>query len=251
MSPHARPVIGITCYVEDAAWGVWQAPAALVPYAYVRRVTAAGARAVVIPPDDVDADLLGRLDGLLLAGGADVTPDQYGESAHPRTVTRPDRDAGELALLGAALDADLPVLGVCRGMQLLAVAAGGSLHQHLPELVGHERHQPAPGRYGEHPVTVAAGSTLHTILGPTALVNSYHHQAVRDPGSLVVTARSDDGVIEAVEDPRRRFVLGVQWHPEELTDPRLFEALAGEASAGATRRAALRSTDRAPSSMSR
>jgi putative glutamine amidotransferase len=224
VSPNSRPVIGITCYVEDAAWGVWHTRAALVPYSYVRHVTAAGARAVMLPPDDLDADLLGRLDGLLLAGGADVGPERYAAAPHPRTVSRPDRDAGELALLGAALRADLPVLGVCRGMQLLTVAAGGSLNQHLPETCGHERHQPAPGRYGDHPVTVVEGSRLHAILGPAPHVNSYHHQAVVDPGTLAVTAHADDGVIEAVEDPARRFVLGVQWHPEELTDPRLFEA---------------------------
>lgn len=250
MSSVPRPVIGVTCYVEDAAWGAWHTTAALLPYSYVRQLTAAGARAVLLPhtsgehvpdgsgrarpepgggggehaPDQSDDDLLGRLDGLLLAGGADIDPQRYGSPVHPRTVTRADRDAGELALLDAALRADLPVLGVCRGMQLLAVAAGGSLHQHLPEVCGHERHQPAPGRYGDHPVTVVEGSTLHAILGPAAHVNSHHHQAVVDPGTLTVTARADDGVIEAVEDPARRFVLGVQWHPEELADLRLFEA---------------------------
>ncbi|GIH13662.1 gamma-glutamyl-gamma-aminobutyrate hydrolase family protein [Rugosimonospora africana] len=245
MSPSARPVIGITCYVEDAAWGVWHTTAALLPYSYVRQVTAAGAQAVLLPyvagqgPDDLGADLLGRLDGLLLAGGADVDPRRYGAPAHPSTVSRPDRDAGELALLDAALRADLPVLGVCRGMQLLTVAAGGSLHQHLPEDCGHERHQPAPGRYGEHPVTVTEGSRLHAILGPAPRVNSYHHQAVADPGTLAVTARADDGVIEALEDPARRFVLGVQWHPEELPDLRLFEALVAAASVTATAGTAL------------
>jgi putative glutamine amidotransferase len=244
MSSGPRPVIGVTCYVEDAAWGAWHTTAALLPYSYVRQLTAAGARAVLLPytggsrrarpepgggggehaADPPDADLLGRLDGLLLAGGADIDPERYGSPAHPRTVSRPDRDAGELALLDAALRAGLPVLGVCRGMQLLAVAAGGSLHQHLPEVCGHERHQPAPGRYGHHPVTVVEGSALHAILGPVAHVNSHHHQAVVDPGTLTVTARAGDGVIEAVEDPARRFVVGVQWHPEELADLRLFEA---------------------------
>jgi putative glutamine amidotransferase len=232
VTARARPVVGITTYVEEAAWGVWHTRAALLPHSYVRQVTAAGARVVLLPPDDLDADLLGRLDGLLLAGGADVGPERYAAPAHPRTVSRPDRDAGELLLIDVAVRADLPVLGVCRGAQLLTVAAGGTLHQHLPELAGHDRHQPAPGRYGDHPVTVAEGSRLHGILGPAAVVNSYHHQAVLDPGTLVVTARADDGVIEAVEDPGRRFVLGVQWHPEELTDGRLFEAFVDAARAG-------------------
>jgi putative glutamine amidotransferase len=232
MTTSPRPVIGITCYVEEAAWGVWHTRAALIPHSYVRRVTAAGARAVLLPPDDLDADLIERLDGLLLTGGADIGPERYAAPAHPRTVVRPDRDAGELLLLGAAVRADLPVLGVCRGMQLLAIAAGGCLDQHLPEVAGHDRHQPAPGRYGDHPITVAEGSRLRAILGPAPHVNSYHHQAVREPGTLTVTARADDGVIEALEDPARRFVLGVQWHPEELADGRLFEAFVDAARAG-------------------
>ncbi|MCM0674551.1 gamma-glutamyl-gamma-aminobutyrate hydrolase family protein [Micromonospora phytophila] len=222
----SRPLIGITAYVEPAAWAVWRdVPAVLVPEAYVRAVTAAGGRAVVLPPDDRDPDVLRVLDGLLLAGGADVDPARYGQPPAPRTESRPGRDAGELTLLTAALATDLPVLGVCRGMQLLAVAAGGSLHQHLPDRVGHDGHRPAPGVYGGHGVRFAPGSLAATVMAGVRSVNSYHHQAVADPGRLAVTGWSDDGVVEAVEDPGRPFVLGVQWHPENEPDPRPVTAL--------------------------
>ncbi|MEU5959983.1 gamma-glutamyl-gamma-aminobutyrate hydrolase family protein [Micromonospora parva] len=221
-----RPLIGVSAYVEPADWAVWRGVrAVLVPEAYTRAVTAAGGRAVVLPPDDVDADVVGVLDGLLLAGGADVGPGRYGQPTDPRTEDRPDRDAGELTVLAAALAAGLPVLGVCRGMQLLAVAYGGALHQHLPDVVGHEAHRPAPGVYGAHPVRFAPGSLAASVLAGVDQVNSYHHQAVADPGRLTVTGWAGDGVVEAVEDPERPFVLGVQWHPENERDPRPITAL--------------------------
>ncbi|GAA3301016.1 gamma-glutamyl-gamma-aminobutyrate hydrolase family protein [Dactylosporangium vinaceum] len=225
-----RPIIGITAYAEQARWGVWDTRAVLVPEAYVRMVRAAGARAVVIPPDDLGgredaAGLVERLDGLLLAGGADIEPGRYGAEAHPSTVTRPDRDAGELAVLHAALAVDLPVLGVCRGAELLAVAYGGSLIQHLPDVLGNGRHQPAPGVYGVHPARFAAGSCAERVFGAADEVNSYHHQGIDSAGGLTVTGWADDDVVEAVEDPARRFVLGVQWHPEEMGDVRPFAAL--------------------------
>jgi putative glutamine amidotransferase len=221
-----RPVIGITTYVEPASWAVWQQlPAALIPQAYVEAVTLAGGRAVLLPPDDLDADVLRVLDGLILSGGADLTPELYGAPREPLTDPRPARDAGEMLLARAALETDLPILGVCRGMQLLAVAAGGRLHQHLPDLVGHEKHRPAPGVYGEHAASLAPGSRIAALMGDDLGVHCYHHQGVADPGTLVVTGRADDGVIEAVEDPTRRFVLGVQWHPEVVRDQRLFGAL--------------------------
>ncbi|WP_319458914.1 gamma-glutamyl-gamma-aminobutyrate hydrolase family protein [Micromonospora sp. RTP1Z1] len=229
----SRPLIGITAYVEPASWAAWRdVPAALVPQAYVRAVTASGGRALVLPPDDADADVLRVLDGLLLAGGADVGPERYGQPHDPRTESRADRDAGELALLTAALAADLPVLGVCRGMQLLAVARGGALHQHLPDVVGHDGHRPAPGVYGAHPVRFAPDSLAGSVLAGVDRVNSYHHQAVADPGDLTVTGWADDGVVEALEDPRRRFLLGVQWHPEIDPDPRPVAALVQAARAG-------------------
>lgn len=219
-------LIGITAYVEPARWGVWDTRAVLVPESYVRMVELAGARAVIVPPSDAGAGLLvSRLDGLVLAGGADIEPAHYGADRHARTTTRPERDSGELAVLSAALDAGLPVLGVCRGMELLAVAYGGTLHQHLPDLLGTERHQPSPGVYGAHGARFAPGSLAEKVFGPEAEVNSYHHQAVDDPGRLTVTGWADDDVIEAVEDPDRPFVVGVQWHPEEAGDVRPFAAL--------------------------
>jgi putative glutamine amidotransferase len=221
-----RPVIGITAYVEPASWTVWHDQRAVVlPWDYVEAVTAAGGRAVVVPPDDTDADVLDVLDGLVLAGGADLGPELYGADREPLTDPRPDRDAGEITLLRAALDRGLPVLGVCRGMQLLAAACGGRLHQHLPDVVGHEKHRSAPGVYGVHPVRFAAGSRIAELMGSDIEVNSYHHQGVADPGSLTVTGWADDGVAEALEDPARRFLLGVQWHPEAARDIRLFAAL--------------------------
>jgi putative glutamine amidotransferase len=220
------PVVGITAYVEPARWGVWDTRAVLIPEGYVRLVQEAGARPIVLPPSPDDAaDLVRRLDGLVLAGGADIEPAHYGAPVHPATKTRPDRDSGELAVLAAALAADLPVLGVCRGMELLAVACGGTLTQHLPDVLGNERHQPSPGVYGAHPARFAPGSWAAAIFGEVAEVNSYHHQAVDDPGTLTVTGWADDDVIEAVEDPAHRFVLGVQWHPEEAGDVRPFAAL--------------------------
>lgn len=220
-----RPLIGITCYVEQARWGVWDTPAALIPYSYVRMVEQAGGQAVIVPPDPGPSVLVSRLDGLVLAGGADIDPARYGAQAHASTVIRPDRDSGELAVLAAALDADLPTLGVCRGMELLAVHYGGSLHQHLPDILGSSLHQPSPGVYGAHVARFAAGSAAEGIFGATAEINSYHHQAVDDPGKLTVTGWADDGVIEAVEDPEQRFVVGVQWHPEQDGDVRPFTAL--------------------------
>jgi putative glutamine amidotransferase len=224
-------VIGISAYVEQARWGVWDQRAVLVPESYVAMIRAAGARAVLLPPDEAGApDLVRRLDGLVLAGGADIEPARYGAAdRHELTVTRPDRDAGEVAVLEAALEADLPVLGVCRGMELLAVAYGGALHQHLPDvLAGDPGHQPSPGVYGSHPARFIPGSRAAAIFGERTEVNSYHHQAVADPGKLTVTGWADD-VVEAVEDPSRRFVFGVQWHPEAMADVRPFAALVAAA----------------------
>lgn len=225
-----RPVIGITTYVEPATWGVWHnLPTTLVPHDYVAAVTGAGGRAVLLPPDDLDTDVLRILDGLVLSGGADLGPELYGAEAAPQTVTRPERDAAEMLLARAALTRDLPVLGVCRGMQLLTVAAGGTLHQHLPEVLGHDRHRPAPGVYGEHEAGFTPGSRIAGLMGEDTRVHCFHHQGVDDPGTLTVTGRAEDGTVEAVEDPAHRFVLGVQWHPEVTRDKRLFGALVAAA----------------------
>lgn len=221
-----RPIIGITTYVEPATWGVWRdLPTTLVPHDYVAAVTMAGGRAVLLPPDDQDTGVLRILDGLILSGGADLEPSLYGATLEPQTVTHPERDAAETSLLRHALAMDLPILGVCRGMQLLAVAAGGRLDQHLPDVLGHEKHRPAPGVYGEHDARFVPGSRIAGLMGDDVAVHCFHHQGVADPGTLRVTGRAEDGVIEAVEDPDRRFVLGVQWHPEVIRDRRLFGAL--------------------------
>jgi putative glutamine amidotransferase len=224
-----RPVIGITTYVESVAWGAWRPrPAALLPYEYIRLVTAAGGRAVLLPPDGTEGSAeatVAALDGLILSGGADVAPELYGAAAGPKVETQPERDAGELPLVKAALAADLPVLAVCRGMQLLSVAYGGRLDQHLPDVVGHEGHRPALGVVGTHSVRYAPSSLIAEIMDGDTEVNAYHHQGVADPGRLTPTAWAVDGVIEAVEDPARRFVLGVQWHPEVANDLRPFAAL--------------------------
>jgi putative glutamine amidotransferase len=229
-----RPIIGITTYVEPATWGVWRnVEAALVPYTYAQAVTAAGGRAVLLPPDDPDTDALRVLDGLVLSGGADLGAGLYGRADEPLTDSRPGRDAAELPLLRAALTDDVPVLGVCRGMQLLAIAAGGTLHQHLPDVLGHEKHRPAPGVYGSQSARFTPGSRIAALLGDAAEIHCYHHQGVAEPGSLVVTGRTDDGSPEVLEDPERRFVIGVQWHPEVGRDARIFAALV--AAAGARR----------------
>jgi len=223
-----RPVIGITCYVETARWGLWEQEVSLLPQRYVAHVAAAGARPVVLPPlAEGAAETVAALDGLVLAGGADIDPSRYDARPHPRTTgIRPDRDLGEFVLAGAAVAADLPVLGICRGMQLLTVLCGGTLHQHLPDVVGHEGHRPAPGVYADHPVRIAPDSQLAGILGESATVKSYHHQGIATVGELTnQTAWAEDDTIEAIEVEGRRFALGVLWHPEQDDDPRLFQAL--------------------------
>lgn len=229
-----RPVIGITAYREPASWGVWDMPAVLLPATYVDQVAAAGGLPLVLPPStSVDPEVLPLLNGLVLAGGADLEPRRYDAQPHPQTSGwRPDRDAGELAVLDGALGRDLPVLGICRGLQIMTVHAGGSLEQHLPDVVGHERHRPEPGVFGEHDVRLAPGSEVHRVLGETMRVKSYHHQGVADAGRLVVTGWADDGAVEAVEVPGHRFAVGVLWHPEAGDDPRLFEALVAAATRG-------------------
>lgn len=220
-------MIGITAYVEQARWGVWDQPAVVLPFRYVERVEAAGGQAVVLPPTAAgDGAILDLLDGVVFAGGADLDPGLYGEQAHAETTgLRPERDAAELPLMRAALDRDLPTLGICRGMQLLSVVCGGTLVQHLPDVVGNESHRPSPGVYGLHDVRLEPGSQVHKILGGTVSVPTYHHQGIASPGSLAVTGWAEDQTPEAVEHPGKRFALGVLWHPEAGDDPRLFEAL--------------------------
>ena len=228
----SRPIIGITCYVEDAVRGVWESmPHALLPYNYVTKVERAGGIAVLIPPRvDADAEMaravVSRLDGLILAGGVDVEPRRY--AAHPHASVqeaRPDRDAFELALAAVTRQLDTPVLGICRGMQVMAVAAGGTLDQHLPDLVGHEEHSPAPGVYGSHSVRTVKGTTVSALLGREVVIPSYHHQSVSSHPGYLPAAWAPDGTLEAMEHPASRFRLAVQWHPEAGDDTRLFDAL--------------------------
>jgi putative glutamine amidotransferase len=227
-----RPIVGITSYAEEARWGVWDLPAALVPLAYVRAVEKAGGRPLVIPPcpEGVD-ETLDCLDGLIFSGGADLDPECYGAEAHPETDgTRPERDNAEFALLEGALARDMPVLAICRGSQVLNVLRGGDLVQHLPELVGHEEHKHTPGVFADHGVEVLPGTRLHDVVGEHVPVKSHHHQGYGRLGEgLREAARADDGTVEAIEDPSHRFALGVLWHPEEDEDARLFKALVDEA----------------------
>ena len=225
----ARPVVGITTYVEPASWGHWQLDAALIPYMYVQAIERAGGTPLLVPPvEDGVEEILDALDGLLLSGGADLDPESYGAEPHPETSgTRPARDRAELTLLEGALARDLPVLAVCRGSQVLNVARGGDLVQHLPDVVGGEQHREVSGVFSEHPVRVDPSSKLGAVDGP---VMSHHHQGFGRLGEgLREVAWADDGTIEAVEDPDRRFTVGVLWHPEAGEDARLFEALVAEA----------------------
>ena len=222
-----RPVIGITTYNEPASWGAWvSVPAAQLQWAYIDKVQRAGGRVVLLPPDDVDTDIVARLDGLVLTGGADVDARLYGEQPHATAdVPRELRDASEIALYRAAMARGLPVLGICRGLQVMAVAEGGALHQHLFDVVGDWSHREVPGTFVSHAARFADGSGIAAILGAGLTeVNSSHHQAVRDAGRLTVTGWAHDGTVEVCEDPARPFVVGVQWHPEMLDDLRLFSA---------------------------
>jgi putative glutamine amidotransferase len=225
-------VIGITTYAEEASFGVWRMPSALIPLDYVDAVERAGGRPVLIPPSEHGvAETLDALDGLVFSGGADVDPSLYGAEAHPTTDTpQARRDAGELALLTAALERDMPTLAICRGFQLLNVARGGDLVQHLPDTVGNDEHKQVPGTFVEHSVEVKEGTRLAGMVDGRSKVASHHHQGLGRLGDgLVETAWADDGTLEGVEDPSLRFAVGVQWHPEAREDRALFESLVEEA----------------------
>jgi putative glutamine amidotransferase len=226
----SSPLIGISAYCEQARWGVWDSQAMVLPRRYADRVSAAGGIPVLLPPVPDVADALAQLDGLMLSGGGDIDPARYGAEPAPETASvREERDTAEFELFAAALSLRLPVLGICRGMQVINVARGGSLHQHLPAVVGHDGHAPVPGAFGAHAVRVAAGSRLAGILGRDAAdVPTHHHQAVDRLGQgLTATAWTEDGIVEAVEldAAESPFVLAVQWHPEGGDDPSLFRAL--------------------------
>ena len=226
----SRPIIGLSTYREPARWGAWDQSADLLPSEYAQAITVAGGIPLLLPPTEPYADaaraVVKRLDALVISGGADVDPGRYGEPAHPATVkTRPDRDAWELALLDAAADAAIPTLGICRGMQVMAVHAGGHLDQHVPDLVEHDRHNPGGDQYGTTGITVARGSKLAGLVGETGPASCHHHQSVRDHPGFTAVAWAEDGLLEAIEDPDHRFRLGVQWHPEVDADRGLFRGL--------------------------
>jgi gamma-glutamyl-gamma-aminobutyrate hydrolase PuuD len=227
-------LIGITTYLTRATFGAWEEESALVPADYVRAVERAGGRALLVPPsDDAVEETLDALDGIVFSGGSDLDPATYGQERHEATGgIVEERDRAELALLRAALARDMPVLAVCRGVQVLNVARGGDLVQHLPEVVGDEKHRQVKGVFSEHGVRVDDESRLGSVLGDRAPVKSHHHQGVGRVGEgLREVAWADDGTIEGLEDPAQRFAVGVLWHPEAGEDLKLFEALVAEARA--------------------
>jgi putative glutamine amidotransferase len=229
------PLIGVSTYVADAAWGSWERRAAVLPEAYFELVAAAGGRPLLLPapgtaprgPGAGADEVVAVLDGLVLTGGGDVDPRAYGEEPDPEVGgVDANRDAGERALLAAALGADMPVLAICRGCQVLNVELGGTLHQHLPDVVGNLDHRRAPYVFGDVEVETVPDTAAAAVFGPSTTVRCSHHQSIRDLGrGLVATAHAGDGVIEAAELPSARFVLAVQWHPEEGMDQRPFDAL--------------------------
>jgi len=234
-----RPTIGVTAATENVSYGAWrEIPAVVSPANYVRAVQRAGGRAVLLLPDPEDAEapdaVLDLIDALIVTGGAgDVDPALYDQEPHPETgPIQEERDAYELALVRAAIGRRMPVLGICRGMQILNVVYGGGIEQHLPDVVGHQDHRHTPGTFADHEVDLEAGSLAARAAGARrAPVKSHHHQGIRGIGDgLIVTGRSEDDTVEALEDPSCPFVLGVLWHPEEEEKSQLIEALVSEVS---------------------
>lgn len=235
------PVVGLTTYRQTAQWGVWSTRADLLPTEYAVAVETAGGVPLLLPPvamPSAAARVVSRIDALVISGGADVDPGRYGAEPHERTSGwQPERDAWELALLTAAEDAGLPVLGICRGMQLMAVHRGGTLHQHTPDLVGHEAHSPGGDAYGTVEVETAAGSRLAGLVGARVEVSCHHHQSVATHPGFTAVARAADGTVEAMEAVGERFCLAVQWHPETRVEVELLAGLVEAARAHAVRTA--------------
>src|SRR5919204_1255914 len=234
-TPHelaTRPLVGITTYVAPAKWSYWELEAALVPADYVRAVERAGGRPLLVPPsaDGID-ETLDALDGLIFSGGSDLDPELYGQEPHPETFgVVAERDRAELALLEGALARDMPVLAICRGSQVLNVALGGDLVQHLPDVVGDEKHKHTPGVFADHDVQLPPGTRLASLLGDRAPVKSHHHQGFGRLGEgLIEAARAEDGTVEAGGGPSPRLPPGGLWPPGAGGDLKLFEALVEEA----------------------
>ena len=234
----ARPLIGVCAAIERASFGVWSdEPATVLPLSYSRAIHGAGGMMAMLPPDrrasEDPGELLDRIDALVLGGGADIDPESQGVEAHPETVgTNPDRDRFEIALALGALDRGMPLLGVCRGMQVLNVACGGTLDQHIPDRLGHEIHRPVPGAWAEHEVRIEPGSLAAEAAGTERLtVKSHHHQGIdRIADKLTATAwATDDESVEAIESADGGFALGVLWHPEEDATDAIFPALISRA----------------------
>jgi putative glutamine amidotransferase len=235
-----RPLIGVCAAVESASFGSWvEQPVTFLPIAYARSIQHAGGIAVMLPPDaglaESPGELLDRIDALVIGGGADLDAASHGSEPHPQTTgTNPERDRFELALANEALHRRMPLLGVCRGMQVMNVATGGTLEQHLPERLGHERHRPVPGEWAEHEVRLAPGSLMAEVTGTELLrVKSHHHQGIVEVGKGFEATgwASDDDTIESIESPDGGFTLGVLWHPEEDPDDRVIPALVQRSSA--------------------
>jgi putative glutamine amidotransferase len=234
----SRPNIGVTAATERVSYGVWEeVPAVISPARYLQAVQRAGARPVLLPPDPEDAEdpgeVLDLLDALVVTGGAgDLNPALYGEERHPETgPVQEERDAYELALVRGALEREMPVLGICRGMQILNVAYGGTIEQHLPDVLGHEEHRHTPGTFADHEVRLVPDSLAARAAGSESTpAKSHHHQGIKEVGEgLQVTGRAvEDDAVEALEDPSCPFVLGVLWHPEEDENSQLIKALVSE-----------------------
>jgi putative glutamine amidotransferase len=232
-----RPVIGICAAIEVARWAAWELLANVSPRSYTLAVQRAGGVALLLPPDDAVAEnpdeLLDLVDGLILAGGSDIDPASYGARPHPATSgTRPERDRFEIALGTRALEREMPLLGICRGMQMLNVIQGGTLQQHIPDVIGNDDHRHTPGAFSDHDVLLEPGSLAARVVGQDrTAIRSGHHQGVDELGDgLVVSGRGDgDGLVEAIELPDREFAVGVLWHPEEDERSRVVGALVEEA----------------------
>ena len=222
-----KPIIGITCCMREARYSDFVRHAAILPSAYISMVDKVGGVPMIIPPAGDMTILLDSIDGLIVSGGPDISPANYNEEPGPMTTEfYPEQDYSEMGLIERALERDMPLLGICRGMQILSVAHGGRMHQHLDTTPGHEGHGGFFGKSTEHGVVVERGSQLASIMGDSFTVNSLHHQGVSDAGSLEISARADhDGLIEGVERKDKKFCIGVQWHPERKGHDLLFSAL--------------------------